>query len=68
MMYSFSLTRFLCHRIFPSKVLTRHPKGSVMKFMDVHWVASHYLWLIAIDVIISIVTMELFLLGFLLDL
>jgi len=37
-----------------------------MKFMDVHWVASNYLWLIVIDVIISIVTIELYPLGCLL--
>ena len=38
----------------------------VMKCIDVHWVANSYLRLIAIDVIISVVTIELYPLGCLL--
>jgi len=34
--------------------------------MDVYWVESSYVWLIVIDVIISIVTIKLYLLGCLL--
>src|ERR1044072_5950364 len=41
MLYSFSFTRFLSHRVFPSKVLTRHilkgwsSRGSVVNKMTI---------------------------------